>query len=555
MRRLHACLSLVLLLGLAAACESEGKTIEAKTQVLLSLDLEPALSGRVEHLRAALWVSEPQGWTRRSEAELGKNQLRWPLDLPVFASRASDENATFEVILEASGGGKRLVQTRLVTRFVAGQQRTAQLTLRGCPGHDDVTNYCSGEECHGPACTSCTSTGACLPVGEQPGERPIEPVEAGVVPGPDAGFKPDARANTPDDAAVGLDAASDSAAPVDASSPGDAIVDAAITDAAVADADIPMTAPDAGVVMPSFCPPAACKAPYPCEPTPLGYTCRGQLADWPMPDPVEGAAHAPSYTMGGSYEAGGVVLDNVTGLEWQVGIPRYFPGCTQKFDDDGGMPGDVCTQQEARAYCDGLSWNGQTDWRLPSMVELMSLFDGSQPAASAATNTTVFNDNSAHFMVSNSDTVYMPGSYWLLYYGLRQSISVGQYPGRVRCVRLGKTPPFATPAERYVVDAAGDTVTDRATGLVWERTALDTQVMIADAAARCRMGFRLPTPNELFTLVDTTRLTQVVDPALFPGAAIQYFWASPKATVTLAIELETGELKPRSEWAYVRCVK
>ena len=63
-----------------------------------------------------------------------------------------------------------------------------------------------------------------------------------------------------------------------------------------------------------------------------------------------------------------VVSDAVTGLLWQ--------GC------DAGLAGTDCAGsgvsmdwQQALAYCEGSSWGGFTDWRLPNVKELRSLID------------------------------------------------------------------------------------------------------------------------------------------------------------------------------------
>jgi hypothetical protein len=81
-------------------------------------------------------------------------------------------------------------------------------------------------------------------------------------------------------------------------------------------------------------------------------------AAWPMPNAqvdVEAGATSPdSYTDNGD----GTVTDNVTQLMWQQLTP------TTSY-----------TQPEALAYCADLTLGGHTDWRLPSVVELISIVD------------------------------------------------------------------------------------------------------------------------------------------------------------------------------------
>jgi Protein of unknown function (DUF1566) len=85
-----------------------------------------------------------------------------------------------------------------------------------------------------------------------------------------------------------------------------------------------------------------------------------------------------------------------------------------------------------------------------------------------------------------------------------------------------------TPADRYVIDAASDIVTDTRTGLVWQRTVPNGTYAWDAAKAYCSgRGWRLPGLKELLTLVDVTRAMPSIDPA-FPNTPAEYFWsASP----------------------------
>jgi hypothetical protein len=61
------------------------------------------------------------------------------------------------------------------------------------------------------------------------------------------------------------------------------------------------------------------------------------------------------------------VLDNLTGLTWARNANLY---------------GGTRTWTEAHTYCEGLSYGGQTDWRLPNVREFLSLIDYGRPAPS-----------------------------------------------------------------------------------------------------------------------------------------------------------------------------
>jgi hypothetical protein len=73
------------------------------------------------------------------------------------------------------------------------------------------------------------------------------------------------------------------------------------------------------------------------------------------------------------------VLDNLTGLIW-----------ARNANMDGAM-----TWSNAIAYCEGLTYGGQSDWRLPNRRELLSLIDDSRsnPALCNTAGTGKWTDN------------------------------------------------------------------------------------------------------------------------------------------------------------------
>ncbi len=474
-----------LVLG-AAGCDTEIREVLATTQVTLRVTSEdPALRARIDELRASLWLLEDAGPSLRSHVNIPGTELRWPVDIPIVPSRAEDEDAAFEVAVEAWGEGRLLVEKRVRDRFM---RKTVRMVL--VPLTDDQAD--AGE-------TPGSARDAAIPDNPMPDAgTPGSPSDAG-----DAGTTP-------------------------ASDGGPMAVDAS------SDARVPGQCPaDHG-----------CKAPYPCVPTALGYTCRGQFADWPMPDGNAGAKVAPSYSSDTL-----TVTDNVTKLVWQLGIPSTYPNCNT---DEGAA---FCTRQDATAYCDALSYGGHDDWRLPSLIELVSLFH-TERDAQAGIDVGYFGDTDNFLFVSSSTQANAPSAVWKVNYRQRTTYSYDVPYGRVRCVRGGAEPPFATPADRYAIDMAADTVTDRATGLVWQRTVPDTRFTPDLIAGACSGGFRLPRPNELLSLVDPTREKPAIDPQAFPNTPSDNFWVLPFESLATryAISFETGELDYFTETGYVRCV-
>jgi alpha-tubulin suppressor-like RCC1 family protein len=106
-------------------------------------------------------------------------------------------------------------------------------------------------------------------------------------------------------------------------------------------------------------------------------------ARWPLPD---GALPTSRYTLTAE-----TALDNLTGLEWER---------NQRGGGTGEMYGfwDV-----AHSYCEGLVLNGKSGWRLPTVIEMLTINDPTVPAFGV--NTTVFPDTSQGHLFWSMDTV------------------------------------------------------------------------------------------------------------------------------------------------------
>jgi hypothetical protein len=235
-------------------------------------------------------------------------------------------------------------------------------------------------------------------------------------------------------------------------------------------------------------------------PPPTGY------ASWPMPNPPSTGLPNPA-----SYDTGtpGVVLDDVTGLVWQEP-----PDPAQT----------MVTWSAAQTYCQGLSVAGQGSFRLPSILELLSILDytvdsGLPPAFSAPA-------------ASWSSTPYLGvgGDAWTVVFGnggfalFKPTTSTFA----ARCVSAGNTA-----AGGY--STANGTVLDTATGLTWE-SGFGGPDTWDDAVTYCSCntpalpcgGWRLPSIKELATLVDFDQISPAIDPAAFPGTPVDFFWSSSR---------------------------
>ncbi len=208
-----------------------------------------------------------------------------------------------------------------------------------------------------------------------------------------------------------------------------------------------------------------------------------------------------------------VVRDNVTQLMWQ----------------QAGRP-EAVDWKTALDYCATLTFAGETDWRLPTRIELGSLVDHrrSQPAI----DLTAFPSSpSTAFWSSSPSTT--PGEAWMVDFVMGYS-----YPDRTVLTRPARCVRDAVGTRQChtfdVVESAG-TVIDAATGLTWQRLIDSAPLSWDEAQAYCPSlglpgdGWRLPSMKELQTLVDDRRSEPAIDVASFPDtppAREDYFWTS-----------------------------
>ncbi len=315
----------------------------------------------------------------------------------------------------------------------------------------------------------------------------------------------DVPANTPEAGADAADATAEAATDAGGDAPDDVVLPCVFVDGGIYAAD------DAAATDPTW-------------------------ALWPMPNPpndvAAGAPNPETYTVG-SGGAAGTVVDDVTGLWWEV-TPT---------GDAGAFPSD--TLAEAEQYCSTLCLAGRTDWRLPTVIELISLLDFSGPSGGPLINATAFPGTVAATFWSSTPAVTGYQNVVDFGGGITASADVSS-AGAFRCVR-GGVAPFATtpegaPAGRYTVSGGGPTATvyDTQTKLTWQQTPTSdagtfpkmTQAAAESYCASVVLGAgagRLPTVNELLTLVDYSAPhggVAVIDATAFPGTPAGFFYTS-----------------------------
>ncbi len=213
----------------------------------------------------------------------------------------------------------------------------------------------------------------------------------------------------------------------------------------------------------------------------------GDWACFPMPNSAANPPRPADYDTSDPE----VVFDRVTGLLWQRMAAT-----------------DDVKAEMASNVCDEITIAGYADWRLPRLMELVSLIDHASDApAGTAKTTAALSDSGPHDFWSASPAGTT---------GLWLASPSGGYidapsaaaNARVRCVRTHES--RATGSEHYTASGADEsrTVRDNWTGLVWQATATGSEHSFAEAQTYCGTstvaggGWRVPSARELITLPD-----------------------------------------------------
>jgi len=251
--------------------------------------------------------------------------------------------------------------------------------------------------------------------------------------------------------------------------------------------------------------------------------------------------NVPSYT-----KTATTLKDSVTGLVWQL-----EPDPTGK------------THADAAKYCDDLELGGQTDWRLPTRLEYVTVLDLGTGTGYAMPPGILLETTGAHWTASAT------GSAADQFFTMNDqfgawTVAVDSTALRARCVR------GATSSGALTVET--DVVTDGSTQLVWQVTGLVTTPRtwpeaLADCEASTHAGksdWRLPNLKELATLVDEAATTAPAIRAEFGSDVAPSYWSSTPApsfgAERFAFALETSlgaspSFKMTESAAAVRCVR
>ena len=211
-----------------------------------------------------------------------------------------------------------------------------------------------------------------------------------------------------------------------------------------------------------------------------------------------------------------VVTDNITGLIWQ--------------DNSDALTYET-NQISAIAYCEALSLNNKTDWRLPSRKELSTLlhFGKVKPTIDNTFKNvaTGYAKSYVSSTVNAGDTI----SAQAIDFNGETTIGVStskQYGvDNVRCVRGAQL------TEANLTKGTNDIVTDNVSGLMWQDNlaAKTTNVLFEAAIENCKnlelggyKDWRLPNVNEMNLIMDDTKSSPAIS-SKFQNSAT-YYWTS-----------------------------
>jgi len=214
----------------------------------------------------------------------------------------------------------------------------------------------------------------------------------------------------------------------------------------------------------------------------------------------------------------GIVMDSVTTLNWQQ-------------TDGGEMIFD-----NAKNYCDTLTFGGFTDWRLPHPDEAFSILNFQTP--SPAIDSKYFTKTGAEYWWTSALQVNDATKAWVTNAGggignhlKTETISAGGTKKiHARCVR--ETQSSVTITARFLDNGDG-TILDRLTDLTWEKSINQTAVTWEDAilySEGLTLGgnsdWRLPNVKEIRSLSDENKVQPSVNNTMFSGVTITKYWSS-----------------------------
>jgi hypothetical protein len=212
-------------------------------------------------------------------------------------------------------------------------------------------------------------------------------------------------------------------------------------------------------------------------------------------------------------KSGGIVTDKLTSLKWQ--------------DNSSSRSSNY---NDAISYCQNLTIDGESNWRLPTIKELQTLVDyGSSPRIDSTFDT---KRGSKFWSISEYPYDRSNLAYFIDFsrgfsadYGDRSAFEKSNRY-YTRCVKGDKLP-----SSKFIRDDETNIVKDTTTNLMWEDTShIEGTSSVEDAIGYCDSlvlgGFSdwaLPNINELYSITDTSSYDSAIDPTFSHRLSIGSF--------------------------------
>lgn len=239
----------------------------------------------------------------------------------------------------------------------------------------------------------------------------------------------------------------------------------------------------------------------------------------------------------------GTISDDANGLMWQGSTAR---------------PGK--NHSQAQDTCENLTLADYTDWRLPSLKELLSLADFGQ--STPAINLALFpGAASGPYWATDADAL-AAGSFWTVNFQSGSFLPQARAGANfIRCVR-GQNLHF-----NDLVPGDTGALLDIGTGLIWQQEHNGVALTWQQALDACegltlagRSDWRLPNIKELESITDASLAGPALSSAFADLAGVRRFWSSTTEVGNPArawgVHFEDGYSYPltKTQPNYTRCV-